>query len=164
MGTPTGFERQGLIQDGEQVWNRRWVWAQACQHRAAHTDCPRAVWRAVRCNRVRPGAACMRDEQSGSWGLCEGLSTVNPRKGPLGGEVTSSVADPNGTRNPKPGTHFLATVPQPVRAPLAGESSSRMMVSSCVSTDQGFCSRKPWREMFFRCFRQFSAQTGASGH
>ena len=57
----------------------------------------------------------------------------------MGGEVTSSVADPNGTRNPKPGTHFLATVPQPVRAPLAEESAFRRMVSSCVSTDQGFC-------------------------
>ena len=34
------------------------------------------------------------------------------------------------------------------------------MVCSCVSTDQGFCFRKPWREMFFRCFRQFSAQPG----
>ena len=45
------------------------------------------------------------------------------------------------------------TVPQPTWAPLAGESSSRMMVSSCVSTDQGFCSRKPWREMFFKIGR-----------
>ena len=43
---------------------------------------------------------------------------------------------------------------------MAGESSSRRMVSSCVSTDQGFCFRKPWREMFFRCFRWFSAQPG----
>ncbi|CAI9177401.1 unnamed protein product [Rangifer tarandus platyrhynchus] len=34
------------------------------------------------------------------------------------------------------------------------------MLSSCVSTDQGFCFRKPWRERFFRCFRRFSAQPG----
>ena len=59
-----------------------------------------------------------------------------------------------------PSTHFLATVPQPVVAELAGGSSSRRMVSSCVLTDQGFCFRKPWREMFFRCFRRFSAQHG----
>ena len=43
---------------------------------------------------------------------------------------------------------------------MAGESSSIRMVSSCVSTDQGFCFRKLWREMFFRCFRWFSAQPG----
>ena len=34
------------------------------------------------------------------------------------------------------------------------------MFSSCVSTGQGFCFRKPWRERFFRCFRQFSTQPG----
>lgn len=34
------------------------------------------------------------------------------------------------------------------------------MFSRCVSTDQGFCFRKPWRERFFRCFRRFSAQPG----
>ena len=34
------------------------------------------------------------------------------------------------------------------------------MFSSCVSTGQGFCLRKPWRERFFRCFRRFSAQLG----
>ena len=28
------------------------------------------------------------------------MSTVNPRKGPPGGEVTSSIEDPNRTRNP----------------------------------------------------------------
>ena len=55
---------------------------------------------------------------------------------------------------------LLATVPQPVGAHLAGVSSSRRMVSSYVSTDQGFCFRKPWREMFFRCFRWISAQHG----
>ena len=43
---------------------------------------------------------------------------------------------------------------------MAGESSSRRMFSRCVSTDQGFCFRKTWREMFFRCFRWFSAQPG----
>ena len=32
------------------------------------------------------------------------------------------------------------------------------MFSSCVSTDQGFCFRKPWRERIFRCFRWFSVQ------
>ncbi|XP_015316441.2 ral guanine nucleotide dissociation stimulator isoform X2 [Bos taurus] len=42
----------------------------------------------------------------------------------------------------------------------AAETSSRRMFSSCVSTDQGFCFRKPWRERFFRCFRRFSAQLG----
>ena len=34
------------------------------------------------------------------------------------------------------------------------------MFSSCVSTGQGFCFRKPWRERLFRCFRRFSAQPG----
>ena len=34
------------------------------------------------------------------------------------------------------------------------------MFSSCVWTSQGFCFRDPWRERFFRCFRQFSAQHG----
>ena len=43
---------------------------------------------------------------------------------------------------------------------MAGESSYRRMFSSCVSTGQGFCFRKPWRERFFRYFRQFSAQPG----
>ena len=43
---------------------------------------------------------------------------------------------------------------------MDGESSSRRMVSSCVSTGQGFCFRKPWRERFFRYFRWISAQTG----
>ena len=100
VGTPTGFERQGLIQDAKQVWNGRWVWAQVCQLRAAHTACLGAVWSAVWCNWVRPRAVWMRDQRSESWGLCAGLSTVNPRKGPPGGEVTSSMADSNGTRNP----------------------------------------------------------------
>ena len=43
---------------------------------------------------------------------------------------------------------------------MAGESSSRRIFSSYVPTGQGFCFRKPWRERFFRCFRQFSAQPG----
>ena len=43
---------------------------------------------------------------------------------------------------------------------MAGECSSRRMFSSCVSTGQGFCFRKPWRERFFRCFRQFSTHAG----
>ena len=60
----------------------------------------------------------------------------------------------------QPGTHLLATVPQPVGAHFTGDSSFRRMFSSCVLTDQGFCFRKPWREMFFRCFRWFSAQPG----
>ena len=60
----------------------------------------------------------------------------------------------------QPGTHLLATVPQPFGAHLAGESSFRRMFSSCVSTDKGFCFRKPWRERFFRCFRWYSAQHG----
>ena len=51
-------------------------------------------------------------------------------------------------------------MPQPVGAPLAGQSSSRRMVSNCVSRDQGFCFRKPWREMFSRFFRRFSVQPG----
>ena len=58
------------------------------------------------------------------------------------------------------GTHLLATVPQPVGAHFTGESSFRRMFSSCVLTDQGFCSRKCWRERFFRCFRWYSAQHG----
>ena len=59
-----------------------------------------------------------------------------------------------------PGTHLLATVPQPVGAHLTGESSFRRMFSSCVLTDQVFCFRKPWRERFFICFRRYSAQHG----
>ena len=51
-------------------------------------------------------------------------------------------------------------MPQPAAADLAGESSSRRMLCSCVLTDQGFCFRKPWSEMFFTCFRRFSAQPG----
>ena len=42
----------------------------------------------------------MRDERSGSQGLCAVVSNVNPRKGTPGGEVTSSMADPNRIRNP----------------------------------------------------------------
>ena len=60
----------------------------------------------------------------------------------------------------QPGTHLLATVPQPVGAHLTGDSSLRRMLSSCVLTDQGFCFRKPWRERFFISFRRFSAQPG----
>ena len=40
---------------------------------------------------------------------------------------------------------------------MTGESSFRRMFSSCVSTVQGFCFRKHWREKFFRWF---SAQPG----
>ena len=60
----------------------------------------------------------------------------------------------------QPGTHLLATVPQTVGAYLTGESSFRRMFSSCALTDQGFCSRKHWRERFSRCFRWYSAQHG----
>ena len=60
----------------------------------------------------------------------------------------------------KPGTHLLATVPQPVGAHLTGESSFRRMFSSCVLTDQGFCFRKLWMEWFLRCFRWYIAQHG----
>ena len=42
----------------------------------------------------------MSNEWLGSRGLCAGVSTVNPRKGHPGGEVSSFAADPNGTRNP----------------------------------------------------------------
>ena len=63
-------------------------------------------------------------------------------------------------RTLQPGTHFLATAPQPVGAHLTGESSFRRMFSSCVLTDQRFCFRKPWRERFLRCSRQYSAQHG----
>ncbi|CAN0457767.1 unnamed protein product, partial [Rangifer tarandus platyrhynchus] len=34
------------------------------------------------------------------------------------------------------------------------------MFSSCVSNEQGFSFRKPWRERFFRCFSLFSAPPG----
>ena len=61
----------------------------------------------------------------------------------------------------KPGTHLLETVPQPVGAHLAEESSSRRMFSSYFSTSQGFCFRNPWKEMFFRHFRRFCAQPGS---
>ena len=60
----------------------------------------------------------------------------------------------------QPGTHLLATVPQPVGAHLTRESSFRRIFSSCVLTEMGFCSRKPWRERFSRCFRWYSAQHG----
>ena len=60
----------------------------------------------------------------------------------------------------QPGTHLLATLPQPVGAHLTGESSFRRLFSRCVLTDQGFCFRKPWRKRFFRCFRWYSAQHG----
>ena len=60
----------------------------------------------------------------------------------------------------QPGRQLLATVPQPFGAHLTGESSFRSMVSSCVLIDQGFCFRKPWREMFFSGFRWYSAQHG----
>ena len=60
----------------------------------------------------------------------------------------------------QPGTHLLATAPQPVGAHLTGESSFRRMFFSCVLTDQGFCFRKLWRARIFRCFRRFSAQHG----
>ena len=63
-------------------------------------------------------------------------------------------------RTLQPGTHILATAPQPVGAHLTGESSFRRKFSSCVLTDQGFCFRKPWRERFFRCYKQYSAQHG----
>ena len=76
------------------------------------------------------------------------MSTVNPRKCPLGGVVTSLVAIPNRTWNPVTRHHLLAISPQTVGAHLAGESSSRRMFSSFVLTDQGFCFRKPWRERF----------------
>ena len=60
----------------------------------------------------------------------------------------------------QPGTQLLATVSQPVGAHLTGESSFRRMFSNCVSTDQGFCFRKPWRERFFTSFTRFSGQPG----
>ena len=47
LGTLTGFERKGLIQDGEPVGNGRGVWAQVCQLRSAHTAGPGAVWRVM---------------------------------------------------------------------------------------------------------------------
>ena len=82
------------------------------------------------------------------------------KEGAAGGEVTSLTADPNRTRNPvtrQPPPSNSATASW---AHSAGKTSSRRMFSSCVSTDQGFRFRKPWRERFFRCFRQFSAQPG----
>ena len=50
LGTLTGFERKGLIQDGEPVGNGRCVWAQVCQLRAENTTCPGNVWRVMWCN------------------------------------------------------------------------------------------------------------------
>ena len=73
---------------------------QSCTHSLCEGCVQGAVCRAVWCKCVRPRAAWMRDERSGSRRLCAGVSTVNPRKGPLGGEVTSSMADPNRTQNP----------------------------------------------------------------
>ena len=100
LGTLTGCERKGLIQDGDQLGNGRRVWAHFCQLRAAHTAWPGAVCMALWYNWVRPGAGWVRDEQSGSWGLCTGLSTVSTRKRPPGCEVSSSIADPKRTQNP----------------------------------------------------------------
>ena len=82
------------------------------------------------------------------------------KEGAPGGEVTSLTADPNRTRNPvtrQPPPSNSATASW---AHSAGKTSSRRMFSNCVSTDQGFRFRKPWRERFFRCFRRFSAQPG----
>ena len=49
LGTLRGFERKGLIQDGEAVGNGRCVWAQVCQLRAENTTCPGDVWRVMWC-------------------------------------------------------------------------------------------------------------------
>ena len=100
LGSLTGFERKGLIQGGEPLGNGRWVWVQVCQLRAARTAFPGAVRRVMWCNCVRPRGAWMTDERSDSWGLCAGLSTVNPRNRPPGGEVTSSMVGPKKTRKP----------------------------------------------------------------
>ena len=50
LWTLTGFERKGLIQDGEAVGNGRCVCAQVCQLRAENTTCPGDVWRVMWCN------------------------------------------------------------------------------------------------------------------
>ena len=81
------------------------------------------------------------------------------KDGAPGGEVTSSTADTKRTRNPAT-RHTPSNSATGVGAQLTGESSFRRMFSSCVLTDQGFCSRKHWRERFFRCFRWYSAQHG----
>ena len=93
-------------------------------------------------------------------GYVQGCQLSIPGRGP---RVVNSLPRPQTLRELgtlQPGTHLLATVPQPVGAHLTGESSSRRMFSSCVLTDQAFCFRKPCRERLFRNFRHFSAQPG----
>ena len=131
------------------------VSTQSCTH-----SLPVAVWRAVCCNCVRPRAAWMRDEWSVSRGLCAGLSTVNPRKGPPGGEVTSSIEDPSRTRNPvtrNPPSSNSATASW-------GSLGWRVFIQKdvlqlCLKW-LGLLLHKHWRERFFRCFRRFSTQPG----
>ena len=128
------------------------------QLRAEHTDFLVAVWRAVWCICVRPKAAWMRDDRSGSQGLCAGVSNVNPRNGPQGGEVSPLTADPNRTQNPV------------TRHPPSGNSVTaswgslgwRVFIQKDVLH---LCLDWPWLLLqetlegeVFRCFRQLSTQ------
>ena len=93
-------------------------------------------------------------------GYVQGCQLSIPGRGP---RVVKSLPPRQAIRELgtlQPGTHLLATVPQPVGAHLTGESSFRRMFTSSVLTYQGFCFRKPGRERFFRCFRRYKAQHG----
>ena len=93
-------------------------------------------------------------------GYVQGCQLSIHRRGPRVGKSLPRRQTLRELGTLQPGTRLLATVSQPVGAHLVGESSSRRMFSSCVSTDQGFCFRKLWRERFFRSFRRFSGQPG----
>ena len=93
-------------------------------------------------------------------GYLQGCQLSIPARGPWVGKSLPQRQTLRELATLQPGTHLLATLPQKVWAHLTGESSFRRMFSSCVLTDQGFCSRKRWRERFFRCFRRYSAQHG----
>ena len=93
-------------------------------------------------------------------GYVHGCQLSIPGRGPWVVKSLPRRQIPRELGTQQPGTHLLATVPQPVGAHLPRESSFRRIFSSCVLTDMGFCSRKPWRERFSRCFRWYSAQHG----
>ena len=93
-------------------------------------------------------------------GYVQGCQLSIPGRGPPLVKTLTRRQTLRELRTLQPGTNLPATVPQPVWAHLTGESSFRRMLSSCVLTDQIFCSRKPWREKIFRYFRWYSAQHG----
>ena len=88
------------------------------------------------------------------------MSTLNRRKGHPGGEVTFSMTDPKRTWKP-----VTRHPPSSNRATASwGSLGWRFFIQKdvlqlCLDWP-GILLQKPWREQFFRCFRQFSAQPG----